>query len=426
MKNRILQTLVWSLISAAFIGPGTITTSIRAGSHFQFQLLWCVVFSVLACILLQEMAGRISISSGRSLGQSLRLVFGPVIGKHLSHVTGWAVILGCTAYEAGNILGAVAGLQLLTGLPTSYLTAGVGVAAFAILWRGNSKTLSYLMTALVLLMAVGFFVMAYRQMPSPEELFSSLIPLMPGNSAYILVALVGTTIVPYNLFLGSALSSGQTLTTLRLGLALSVGIGGFITGVILIAGTAVPGFTTFADLAEALRAHTGQTGATALGIGLFAAGFSSAITAPYASALIVRTVFCCEAEARIRATATWLGVLLVGTAVALSGLQPVPIILLVQAINGCILPLLVIVMLFAVNDRRVMVQHPLPGWLYNSVLLVVLNVVLIMGFTAISNSIGTRSDQTGSDTLLIITSACCVSLTVGAGLVHKRQRQRNM
>jgi Mn2+/Fe2+ NRAMP family transporter len=379
-----------------------------------------VVFSVLACILLQEMAGRIAISSGLSLGQSLRRVFGPVRGKYLSQITGWAVILGCTAYEAGNILGAAAGLQLLTGLPTSYLTDCVSVAAFVILWRGTSETLSYLMTTLVLLMAVGFFMMASRQMPSEEELHSALIPSMPENSAYILVALVGTTIVPYNLFLGSALSSGQTLTTLRLGLALSVGLGGFITGVILIAGTAVPGFTTFVDLAEALRAHAGQAGATALGVGLFAAGFSSAITAPYASAIIVRTVFCWEAEARVRMT--WLGVLLIGTSVALSGLQPVPIILLVQAINGCILPLLVIVMLLAVNDHRVMAHHPLPGWLYNSVLLVVLNVVLIMGFTAISNSIGTRSDQTGSDTLLIVTSACCVSLTVGVALVYRRRR----
>ena len=66
--SKVSSVILWSVISAAFIGPGTVTTAVTAGSVYQLDLMWAVVFATIACILLQEVSARITIASGLSLG----------------------------------------------------------------------------------------------------------------------------------------------------------------------------------------------------------------------------------------------------------------------------------------------------------------------------------------------------------------------
>ena len=56
-KSRVLNILFWSIISAAFIGPGTVTTATKAGADFQFQLLWALLFATFACLILHLCVG---------------------------------------------------------------------------------------------------------------------------------------------------------------------------------------------------------------------------------------------------------------------------------------------------------------------------------------------------------------------------------
>ena len=128
--------MIWSIISAAFIGPGTVTTAVSAGSSFGLGLLWAVTFATAACIVLQEVAARITIASGKNLGQTLTVKFGKSSGNFLKWLIGGSVIAGCAAYEAGNILGAVSGLNLLTSSDTALLTILVTLSSFLLLWRG--------------------------------------------------------------------------------------------------------------------------------------------------------------------------------------------------------------------------------------------------------------------------------------------------
>ncbi len=113
-KKRILNILFWSVVSAAFIGPGTITTAAKSGAVFGTELLWALVFSTLACLLLQEAAARLTMVSGKNLGQAIVVQFEKSKSKWLvlSLVLG-AIVLGAAAYEMGNLLGAVAGFQLI-------------------------------------------------------------------------------------------------------------------------------------------------------------------------------------------------------------------------------------------------------------------------------------------------------------------------
>ena len=377
--------ILWSIISAAFIGPGTVTTAVKAGSQFRLGLLWAVVFSTAACIVLQEMAARITIASGKNFGQTIAFKFGKKYGLILQYITGGVVIAGCAAYEAGNILGAVSGLRLLTGVSLPLLTLFITTAAFLMLWFGRSSRLSSIMITLVLLMGIGFFIMAVAQPVTIVELTQSMLPSVPAGSELLIIGLIGTTIVPYNLFLGSGISHGQSIRTMRTGLAVSVTLGGLVTATILIAGTAVNQFSSFADLAASFRMHGSSYGAGALALGLFAAGFSSTVTAPYAAAVIAETVFDIKNKNTLRLF--WILVLLTGFVFGMTDVRPVPVILAVQSLNGFILPLLVIILILVVNDVRIVGAEHRPGRWYNALLWLVFAIVLIIGLNNVYRAI---------------------------------------
>ena len=125
------RALVWSLIAAAFIGPGTVATATRAGTVGGMGYLPVVAVAALAGYVFMEMAARITIVSGRSLGEILsrrnRLV--PIL-------TFGAVCFGCLAYQAGNLLGALGGLQLLLPAGRWWLLPLAGGIAGPALVRG--------------------------------------------------------------------------------------------------------------------------------------------------------------------------------------------------------------------------------------------------------------------------------------------------
>ena len=106
------------LVTAAFIGPGTVTTASVAGARFGYTLLWAIAFSVFAAIVLQEMSARMGLVTRRGLGEALRSTFartGPRVA--VSALVIAAIAVGNGAYQMGNITGASIGLEALTGLP---------------------------------------------------------------------------------------------------------------------------------------------------------------------------------------------------------------------------------------------------------------------------------------------------------------------
>ena len=69
--RRLVSILLWSAISAAFIGPGTVTTAAAAGAGYGMSLLWALLFSTIACLSLQEASARLTIASGKPLAQAI-------------------------------------------------------------------------------------------------------------------------------------------------------------------------------------------------------------------------------------------------------------------------------------------------------------------------------------------------------------------
>jgi Mn2+/Fe2+ NRAMP family transporter len=415
------SVVIWSIISAAFIGPGTVTTALTAGSLFKLDLLWVVLMATLACLVLQEVAARIGISSGQNLGQALARKFGTTRGLVLSWGIGLIVIGGCAAYEAGNILGAVAGLSLLLGVDSPWLIVAISITACTVLWSGSPSWIFKLMMTLVVVMGIAFLRAAWMGDFTLLELVrGSLIPTIPSGGYMTLLGLMGTTIVPYNLFLASAAGSGQSVSMMRVGLTISIVFGGVITGVILVAGALIDNFSSFAGLFDVVDSIGGKWAAFAVALGLFSAGFSSAVTAPYASAIIVRTVFGVEDPHKLRLVR--IGVLAIGFVVGIMGFKPVQVILSVQALNGLILPLMVVLLIILINDRSIVGPVHMHGRLYNVVLLLVLASVLVVSLGGVEKIfMGELSNSSNSSWVVYgVSIALCAVVGVSVLRIPRR------
>lgn len=365
MKKRLLNILFWSILSAAFIGPGTITTAAKAGANFQFDLLWALVFSTIACLVLQEAAARLSIVSNRSLGTAIAETFGEVKGGWMvfTLIIG-AIIIGSAAYQTGNLLGGSEGILLLSNFSTVQIIIVLGILAGLALLFPSIQVLARGLGFLVVLMGFAFITTAILIKPDASAIFSgSFIPQMPEGSGLLILGLIGTTVVPYNIFLGSGLADKtQTIKEMRFGISIAILLGGLTSMAVLIVGSSIDGEFTYAALGQTLGNKLGPWAIWFFGFGLFAAGFSSSITAPLASAITARDLFQHKnpkrwAQNGIYFKAIWALVLITGVGFGLAGFKPIPAIIAAQALNGLILPFISIFLWFAINNSKLMGEN---------------------------------------------------------------------
>jgi manganese transport protein len=288
-RRGFASVVLWSVIPAAFIGPGTVTSCLIAGQAHGTTLLWTMTFSVLACVLMQTAAARVAACSGRELAAAMRMRYPPGLARRaVSALIVIAIGVGCAAYQAGNVIGASVGLELLFDWPREVRVGLIGVGAATLLFCGVGRSVKAVLSGFVAVMGITFLIVAFRVAPAFDEVVrGSFVPVIPDGGLGLVLALVGTTIVPYNLFLGSSLAIGKDPRDARFGIAVAVAIGGIISAGILVAGAVVSGEFSFANVAAALESRLGGVARTMFAIGLFAAGFTSAVTAPLAAALTI-------------------------------------------------------------------------------------------------------------------------------------------
>lgn len=375
-RNRASSVLFWSIISAAFIGPGTVTTASKAGASFGLSLLFALLFSTIATIILQEAAARITIASGKNLGEILAIKFKSNENKLLQWGVFLAVAFGCAAYQAGNMLGAVSGLELVSDFSRQDLTLMIGLICFGLLWIGNLKIIANILGIIVAFMGIAFIYVAFQANIQIGDFFQNmLLPSFPENSSLLIIGLIGTTIVPYNLFLASGISKGQSISEMRWGMGIAVLIGGLISMAILVVGTQVLGAFSFENLAKALSDKLGEGGAIFFGFGLFAAGMSSSITSPLAAAVTAKSLLgdgknwaANSKNFRI----VWIIILSIGLVFGISEVKPIPVIILAQAINGALLPIVASFLLLAINDTNL-----IPNKHRNSLIINILTLIIV-------------------------------------------------
>lgn len=394
LRSRLMSVLFWSVVSAAFIGPGTVTTAASAGAGYGLQLVWTLVFSTLACVILQEAAARISLASGYNLGEAIALRYnGTSLDTFIRYAVSGAIILGGIAYQAGNILGAVSGLALMLDVNPKLLTLTIGLFAAVLLWWGNYNFIARFLGLLVAGMGIAFiWVAAHTDWNWGELIQASFQPSIPFGSSWLIIGLIGTTIVPYNLFLASGITKNQPISEMRWGISIAILLGGLISIAILLVGTGISGTFSFQALAEQMQTHIGSWAATLFGIGLFAAGFSSAVTAPLASAITAKSLLGNKEDESWKEKGkyhrfVWGSTLLCGLFFGLLDIKPIPAIILAQAVNGMLLPFMSILLLWMINEKSLMPKEYLnPKWL-NGLMLLIVGITTFLGLTNVLKAV---------------------------------------
>eukprot|EP00449_Zooxanthella_nutricula_P055676 CAMPEP_0198570338 /NCGR_PEP_ID=MMETSP1462-20131121/108975_1 /TAXON_ID=1333877 /ORGANISM="Brandtodinium nutriculum, Strain RCC3387" /LENGTH=253 /DNA_ID=CAMNT_0044301453 /DNA_START=23 /DNA_END=780 /DNA_ORIENTATION=+ len=240
--NELASLLYWSMLAACTVGPGTVVTCARAGVEYNLQLIWPLVFASVLAYALQESTVRLTIVSGRSLGQCLREKCGGYSKLCGAAIPCWlvsgAVVVGNTMYECNNWAGGVDAVFALPGVvgpegeDRSLIRVGscLGYAATVILILAWDQTdalgvcLGVVMVAMIGLFAVVVALMGF----SWSAFLLGLVPGIPNRSsavaaepADLVLSLVGTTAIGFNLFLGGSMAVGRQLGAARRGIAFS-------------------------------------------------------------------------------------------------------------------------------------------------------------------------------------------------------------
>lgn len=389
------------IITSAFIGPGTVTLCSLSGIEFGYSLIWCVIFSILATCYLQELSSRLGIISRKGLGDVLKANKNQLIKNSSYLLIVLSLFIGNTAYESGNISGTVMGLETFLGsgiinnssASVNIYSILIGIILVGIILVGSYNVFEKLLIGLVFIMSITFIITAILSKPSLGDLISGLKPSVNETNYLYVIGLIGTTVVPYNLFLHSYLAKQKwkKIEDYKLSIPdtiISILIGGIISISIIITAASNNHFINGSsiknaiDLGSQLTPYLGNFSKYFISIGLFSAGITSSITAPIATSYALSGIFNYKAEWKDKKFKTVaIVIILFGVLFSSINYNPIIIIKLAQFINGLFLPLISVFLLWAINQKEIM------GNYVNSISYNLLGIIIIM----ISILIGLKS-----------------------------------
>lgn len=377
-----------TLVAAAFIGPGTLTTCTLAGVHSSYSLAWALIFSTAATVILQEMSARLGFISRSGLGEAVKSqISSKALRILLLGLIICAIFIGNAAYEAGNISGTGLGLELLFG-PSSFWPLLTGAIAFVLLLVGRYGWIENFLVGLVILMSTCFLITAFLTQADLIALFKGMIPSIPQEEELILaMSLIGTTVVPYNLFLHASIISKKWTETdsikdIRLENTVSIVLGGFISLLIMMVAASVSenvsSVENASDLAIQLEPLLGSSSNWLMGLGLMAAGLSSSITAALAAAYVIKGIFNIKYERRSKLfKISWAIIIVVGTAIAMTGYNSILLIKFAQMTNALLLPIMAVFLVYVCNVKSLLEDFT-NGLLSNSLGILVIILTLLL------------------------------------------------
>ena len=394
-----------TVIAAAFIGPGTITMCSIAGTMYGLDLMWALLFSLIMTTVLQLTAAKIGLITQKGLSSNLLDSFDNLVFKYLALVLVLsAILIGNTAYEAGNISGGVLGVSSIFG-QLSYSYNGfiinlysllVGLLAFVILFVGNRRLIERVLIGLVLIMSLAFLTSAIIVKPDLYLIMEGLfIPKLPEGSLLVVIGLIGTTVVPYNIFLHASLvsdkwSSISDLKFVKTDTFLAVVLGGIISISVMITASSIGDIKieSASDLALGIEPLFGSFSKLIISLGLFAAGLTSSVTAPLAAAYV--TCGCMGWKTNVKSKKfriVWFIVLFMGISFSSLDFKSIEIIKFAQVANGILLPVIAVFLLVVANNKRLL-KSQVNGYLFNLISVIIILFTMFIGIKSILSVIG--------------------------------------
>lgn len=374
--KRIKEVGPGATVAACIVGPGTVTTCTITGASYGYTLLWTMLFSVLSVLVLQNMATRVGIISKKGLGEAERIVFqGRKIHILLAVIFITAGIVGNTAFETSNLIGSTMGMEAVFPQVSRIVWILIlGVVAGVLLFIGNYSYIEKFLTALVGLMGILFLITAVAIRPDWSEVLKGMfIPRVPKveRAWYVLTGLIGTTISPFTVFLQSSSAAKKwgdhedkhdAIATSWVDSIISLGLVFIISSAIVICAAAAFYGTDIEIangkvMAELLEPVLGRWATVVFGLGLWAAGFSSALTAPLSASFVICGILGWGGENVKGKQFRIIMAIVLGFGIFAGctlGASPTEIILFAQVLNAFVIPLNAILLVSICNNKKFM------------------------------------------------------------------------
>jgi len=355
-----------------FVEVGSISTSVQAGAEFGYSLLWAIAAATLFLAALAEMSGRLAAVSRRSMAAAVRERFG--FGFYVIPLSAEIVI--DTLLLTAELGGAAIAVKLLTNVGFQWWVVPLGLTTWLVLWFGNFNVIENGI-GLLGMVTLSFVVAAWRVQPELTPLLHGFVPSLPSGHltryAFLAVSIVGATVSPYllNFYSSGAIEekwSQQDLWSNRVTAFLGMGFGSCVAMGCLVTAAVILGpqhvkVETYEQAAQMFVPIYGRWAVTlfalSLGIGCFGAAVEIALNAGYVLGQTFGWGWGIDKKRRdvSRFVVAFSLAVLLGTAIAVIGFNPLQVTLISVALTVVIMPVLVLPFLVLMNEEEYVGQH---------------------------------------------------------------------
>ncbi len=392
------------LVSVGYMDPGNWATDLEGGARFGYTLLWVLLLSNMIALLVQTLAARLGIASGRDLAQACREHYPRPIAYAL-----WVLAeVAIAACDLAELLGTAIGLHLLFGIPTLagvLITGADSLLLLAIQNLGVRRFEAFILS-LVFIVGMCFVVELALAQPRPAELLTGFVPALPDGALYVALGIIGATVMPHNLYLHSALVQTRAFDETSQGrreacrynlvdTAVALNAAFFVNAAILVLAASVF-HARGIEVTELEQAHAllepllgSALASTAFAVALIAAGQSSTLTGTLAGQIVMEGFIRFRMRPFLRRLVTRLIAIVPAVAVLLTMGErgTYQLLILSQVILSIQLPFAIIPLVHFTSSRELMGEHVNPRWVQAlgwvaAAIVVVLNVRLAVSTIA--------------------------------------------
>jgi manganese transport protein len=373
------------LVAVGYMDPGNWATDLAGGARYGYALLSVIMISNLMAILLQALAARLGIASGRDLAQACRDSYPkPVV------VSLWLVCeIAIAACDLAEVLGAAIALNLLFGLPILWgvLLTALDVLVVLYLQNHGFRYVEALVVGLILAIAGSFAIELWLAQPAMTAVAAGFIPrtaiVRDHEMLYIAISILGATVMPHNLYLHSSIvqtrkyvdtaeSKREAIRFATIDSTVALMFALFINGAILVMAAATFHGTGHQDVADISDAYTllspllGTTLASVLfAVALLCSGQNATLTGTLAGQIVMEGFVSIRLRAWLRRLITRLLAIVPAVIVVwLYGERGTgALLILSQVILSLQLPFAVFPLIIFAGDRRKMGEFAAPAWM---------------------------------------------------------------
>ncbi|BCJ86362.1 Nramp family divalent metal transporter [Effusibacillus dendaii] len=378
------------IVSVGYIDPGNWATNIAGGSSFGYKLLWVLLLSNLMAILLQVLAAKLGIATGRSLAENCRENF----AKPIVYFLWITATLAAMATDLAEFLGAALGFKILLNIPMFPAALIAGVAVFFFLWlkKFGHRSLETVIFLLVALVGIGYLVELFWAKPDWGAIGQNIfVPSIDSQSILVAIGMLGATVMPHNIFLHSDIVKSRLipgnkehnrnlLRFTKIDSVVALNLAWFINSAMIIMAAAV--FFKNGIAVESIeQAHAtltpllGTASSMIFGIALLSAGLSSATTGTMAGQSIL------EGFMHIRLSPFVTRLITMIPALVLIGLQvdTLQVLVLSQVVLSLQLPFTIVPLILFTRSKKLMGEFANKPWVNTLAYLIAAIVILLNG-----------------------------------------------